>query len=101
MKKLLLVLVVAAFGFNAYQRAQVSDELPPPPQQLDAANLDVERAAPAKTAFQCDGRVYCSQMKSCEEARYFLQNCPGVQMDGDRDGAGDGIPCERQWCRQQ
>ena len=22
-------------------------------------------------------------------------NCPGVQMDGNRDG----VPCERQWCR--
>ena len=22
--------------------------------------------------FKCDGRIYCSQMTSCEEARYFL-----------------------------
>jgi hypothetical protein len=34
-------------------------------------------------------------MRSCEEARFFLENCPGVQMDGNRDG----VPCERQWCR--
>lgn len=44
---------------------------------------------------RCDGRTRCSQMRSCDEARYFLKNCPGVQMDGDRDG----IPCEAQWCR--
>ena len=45
-------------------------------------------------SFHCDGRVYCSQMTSCEEAMFFLQNCPGVKMDGE----GDGIPCEKQWC---
>lgn len=44
--------------------------------------------------FSCDGRQYCSQMRSCAEAKYFLANCPGVKMDGDRDG----IPCEEQWC---
>ncbi len=48
----------------------------------------------ALSSFSCDGRKHCSQMKSCEEAKYFLANCPGVKMDGDRDG----IPCEEQWC---
>lgn len=33
-------------------------------------------------------------MTSCSEAKLFLQHCPGVEMDGDRDG----IPCEEQWC---
>ena len=45
-------------------------------------------------SFKCDGRVHCSQMTSCSEAKYFLSRCPGVKMDGD----GDGIPCEDQWC---
>ena len=44
--------------------------------------------------FSCDRRQHCSQMNSCEEAKYFLAHCPGVKMDGD----GDGIPCEEQWC---
>lgn len=42
----------------------------------------------------CDGRTVCSQMTSCAEAKYFLANCPGVKLDGDRDGK----PCEQQWC---
>lgn len=46
--------------------------------------------------YRCDGRQYCSQMTSCAEARYFLANCPGVKMDGDRNG----VPCERQWCNR-
>jgi endonuclease YncB( thermonuclease family) len=44
--------------------------------------------------FTCDGRVYCSQMTSCSEATYFLNNCPNTKMDGDNDG----VPCEQQWC---
>ena len=40
--------------------------------------------------FKCDGRVYCSQMRSYEEALYFLRNCPQTKLDGDRDG----LPCE-------
>jgi hypothetical protein len=50
--------------------------------------------------FHCDGRVYCSQMTSCAEATFFLENCPGVKMDRDRNGQGDGVPCEKQWCGQ-
>jgi len=49
---------------------------------------------PTAAVFQCDGRQHCSQMRSCDEAKYFLAHCPGVKMDGDRDG----IPCEEQWC---
>ena len=44
---------------------------------------------------KCDGRQYCSQMTSCEEATYFLRNCPNTKMDGD----ANNIPCERQWCK--
>ncbi|MBA7847032.1 excalibur calcium-binding domain-containing protein [Klebsiella sp. RHBSTW-00484] len=44
-------------------------------------------------AYECDGRQYCSEMKSCDEARWVARNCPDVRMDGDRDGN----PCEN-WC---
>ena len=63
-----------------------------------AAPVTSEKAIPAPAsvsgAFRCDGRQYCSQMKSCAEAKYFLANCPGAKMDGDKNG----IPCEQQWC---
>ncbi len=45
-------------------------------------------------SFICGGKTYCSEMSSCEEAKYYQRNCPGTKMDGD----GDGIPCESQWC---
>lgn len=44
--------------------------------------------------FTCSGKQYCSEMNSCEEAKYYLKHCPDTKMDGDRDG----IPCEQQWC---
>jgi hypothetical protein len=47
------------------------------------------------SSFRCDGRTHCSQMTSCDEAKYFLKNCPNVKMDG---GKRDGVPCEQQWC---
>lgn len=43
--------------------------------------------------FQCQGKVYCSEMTSYEEAAFYLQNCPGTKIDGDNDG----IPCEQQF----
>ena len=62
-----------------------------------AASAPEQRApapAAATSSFSCDGRTHCSQMRSCGEAKYFLANCPGTKMDGDRDGT----PCEEQWC---
>jgi hypothetical protein len=44
--------------------------------------------------FRCEGKTRCSQMSSCEEATFYLQHCPGTEMDGDRDG----VPCESQHC---
>lgn len=41
--------------------------------------------------FKCDGRQYCSQMRSCAEAKFFIDNCPNTKMDGDNDGK----PCEK------
>lgn len=75
-------------------------------QRMHGPSPQFEAEAPGPTAllasestakpgpFRCDGRTYCSQMTSCAEATYFLQNCPNVKMDGNNDG----VPCERQWC---
>lgn len=46
------------------------------------------------TSYACTGKTQCSEMKSCNEANYYLKNCPNVAIDGD----GDGIPCEDQLC---
>lgn len=62
-----------------------------PPSTLHFYDAPADRAP----AFTCTGKQHCSQMTSCAEAKFYLENCPDVKIDGD----GDKIPCERQWCR--
>lgn len=66
----------------------------PPTQASMPAPAPTPAASPRMPTYRCDGRRYCSQMSSCAEAKFFLANCPRVEMDGD----GDGIPCEQQRC---
>ena len=61
---------------------------------LFSGDYEKERDSQEYESYQCDGRKYCSQMSSCEEATYFINNCPNTKMDGNNDG----VPCERQWC---
>lgn len=44
---------------------------------------------------RCDGRRFCFQMTSCDEAVFFSRHCPNVIMDLDKDG----LPCETTLCR--
>jgi cold shock CspA family protein len=85
----LLVAAVGAYGYKSFS-TRVSRLSEPTPKVEVAAPAPI----PAATSFRCDGRTHCSQMTSCEEATYFLRNCPGTQMDGNNDG----VPCEKQWC---
>lgn len=39
--------------------------------------------------FNCGRKQHCSQMRSCDEAHYFLSHCGLSSLDQD----GDGIPC--------
>jgi len=56
------------------------------PRQSQPATRLVE--APSAT---CPSRRYCSQIGSCEEARFYLANCSwGWRLDAD----SDGVPCE-------
>ena len=81
---LLFLVALAAYGYKEYSRRTT-------PQTTFASQAHNQGYSPS---FQCDGRTHCSQMTSCSEAKYFLKNCPGVQMDGNNDGE----PCEQQWC---
>ncbi|GDY36389.1 excalibur calcium-binding domain-containing protein [Acidovorax sp. NB1] len=74
----------------AAARAEAAAQTLEAPQQRAPA----APAQPLTSSYRCDGRQHCSQMTSCSEAKFFLQNCPGTKMDGN----GDGVPCEQQWC---
>lgn len=91
---LVIVLVgIAAvkYGHSAYEawsKRRALQDMPPQPVVTDAPR------EPSAGVYRCDGRTHCSQMTSCEEAKFFLNNCPGTKMDGNQDGT----PCEQQWC---
>ena len=68
---------------------------PPPVEITTPEPQEFVASEPSSSVpYRCDGRTRCSQMTSCDEAKFFLRTCPGTQMDGD----SDGIPCEQQWC---
>lgn len=98
-KDLFWITVIGACGLFVYDKVR-NLQLPSlhstPVAQVQASKAGVVNNIPVRATptFQCDGRIHCSQMRSCEEANYFLKNCPGTKMDGDRDG----VPCEQQWC---
>jgi hypothetical protein len=39
---------------------------------------------------ECWQKDVCGQMRSCEEAYYFLEHCQKTKLDGNKNG----IPCE-------
>ena len=91
---LLVLLALGWYGYSQYQRRTHHTEVVESPAPLNKLPSASAFAAPV-ASYKCDGRVYCSQMTSCAEATYFLQNCPGTRMDGNNDG----VPCEKQWCK--
>ena len=89
----ILCTLAGAIGYAMLPKTYVSRPLP---NSLAAPRTVAPlrpASAPAQPQFRCDGRTHCSQMGSFAEAQYFLANCPGTKMDGDRDGE----PCERQF----
>jgi len=88
----ILATSLGVFGYQTFSLRLPSFTFGGAADHLTKAPSKYERTPAA--AARCDGRIHCSQMTSCAEARFFLQNCPGVQMDGD----SDGVPCEQQWC---
>jgi cold shock CspA family protein len=86
MVPVLIAIGVAIFVYNKVSKEKsFIDQV----KTLTAETLPIEQSE----QFQCQGKVWCSQMSSYEEAIFYLRNCPGTKIDGD----GDGIPCERQF----
>ena len=97
MRKLILLVIVVVLGWQAYRYYDARvHQLAPQTSAPQRGSAPVAQSNVSPAAYHCDGRIYCSQMTSCEEATYFLRNCSNVKMDGNNDG----VPCERQWCRR-
>lgn len=59
----------------------------PTPALYQATKAEVT----VSTSQECKGKRTCREMSSCEEAKFYLNNCGVSKIDGD----GDGIPCEK------
>lgn len=62
-----------------------------PPENTAPAFEDFSQEEPFFPPFACEGKKNCGEMVSCEEARFYMSNCPGINLDPD----GDGVPCEQ------
>jgi len=67
----------------------------PKSPQMEAPRIETTELSSQSQQYHCAGKIHCSEMDSCEEAKYYLRNCPNVKIDGNRDG----MPCEQQHCR--
>jgi cold shock CspA family protein len=85
------IVLLASLGSFAYDKFVASNKLHEGQTTSKSSYPEKEEN---RNNYSCEGKVYCSEMTSCEEAKFYQDNCPGTRMDGD----GDGIPCERQWC---
>lgn len=96
-KLIVLAILVALGGYGYSKYANYATQIRSASQGVfepATPATQAESAPLTPTGFQCDGRKHCSQMTSCTEAKLFLKNCPGMEMDGNHNG----VPCEQQWC---
>jgi len=90
----LLVIALALYVYTRLSREHADGKVDHAASAASIAPLAAAVERPIDLGKACDGRTQCVQMTSCSEAKYFLQNCPGVQMDSNRNG----VPCEKTWC---
>lgn len=72
-----------------------SDSRPVPPWEWRPGKKGKIRKLTSNSPYSghfgpCGTKRYCKQMRSCEEAYYFLKQCGLSRLDRD----GDGVPCE-------
>lgn len=75
---------VAPWDWRRGERVGRSQPAEPAPPATPAP------APPVNNGWQCGSKPRCSQLRSCDEARYQLQVCGQRQLDANHDGT----PCE-------
>lgn len=95
MAQIIFIAVLVSIGLLAYKKFTATHNSYGLDDSITGIVKSVARKAEKpEPRYQCDGRTYCSEMTSCEEAEFFISHCPDTKMDGDNDGE----PCESQWC---
>ncbi len=88
----LLEQIASSNGLGCHPTGVFAGTLAPTPtiSGLPALPSRGQPTLPAEPGFTCDCRKPCTQMASCEEAYFQLQQCGCTA----RDQNGDGVPCE-------
>jgi endonuclease YncB( thermonuclease family) len=60
------------------------------PETFEQTQARVRASVKSGEGFSCGSKRYCRQMVSCEEAKFYLNQCGLYKLDKD----GDGVPCE-------
>lgn len=95
MRKLILLIAIG-FGIFQYFTKHQTASITSASDAIYSDDTSVnEVSSSASSQFSCQGKTYCREMTSYEEAKFYLDNCSGVKIDGDHDG----IPCESQFGR--
>ncbi len=82
----MIFIIIFVYGIS-----KIKISSPPTSSQIDVPRIETPPLSSQSQQYHCAGKVHCSEMDSCEEARYYLHHCSGVKIDGD----GDGMPCEQ------
>lgn len=68
-----------------WRRKEKSNDAAP-----NSSSTSSMKSAPTQSGLECGTKRTCSQMTSCSEARFYLEQCRVSSLDRDKDG----IPCE-------
>jgi cold shock CspA family protein len=90
---IVIVALVVGFAVDKFKSREIAISRPSTVSEI-SYQVTEQPEIQAATKFTCEGKTRCTQMNSCEEAMFYLNNCPGSVTDGDNDGR----PCEDQWC---
>jgi hypothetical protein len=88
--------MLAVIGLAAWWQTR-RDPVPIVSAASQAVVSEARERSVRTPAFRCEGKTRCAQMTSCEEATFYMRNCPGVGVDGDNDG----VPCESHLCEHR
>lgn len=89
MRKFFLIIIIGYFAWDHYAvnyggispKEAIKIKIIDPVKSKYSPNRDITISDYEKTKYECDGRQYCSQMNSLEEALFFTKNCPNTKLD--------------------
>jgi len=83
-----------AVGIAASVMGSPLQRLPQQSAEPSSPLLPVMAQEQHGASLHCEGKRFCSQMRSCAEASFYASHCPETQLEEDERG----VPCGVQLC---